>query len=106
MKSRADRMSIFLLCFMASAGIIRCREMNCIPNEDLSFDLDRLAEVMNFLPGLTGISDIKLCHMNGYFYYIKADGGEFEVSQREYTNPFRDNETLEAMDGISLGTLF
>lgn len=80
-------------------------EMNCIPNEDLSFDLDRLAEVINSA-GLTGISDIKLCHMNGYFYYIKADGGEFEVSEREYTNPFRDNETLEAWTVYPLGRYF
>ena len=80
-------------------------EMNCIPNEDLSFDLDRLAEVINSA-GLTEISDIKLCHMNGYFYYIKADSGEFEVSEREYTNPFRDNETLEAWTVYPLGRYF
>ena len=78
---------------------------NIKPNDSISLDFGRLADTIN-AAGLEGVSDIKLCHMNQYFYYIKAENGEFEVSEKALTNRFRDNETLSAWTVYPLGRYF
>ncbi len=63
-----------------------------------TFELESLAEAINEA-GLEGVSDIRMC---SGFYYIKADGGEFAVSEYDETNPRRDDEPLVAWTAYPL----
>ncbi len=63
-----------------------------------TFEFESLAEAINEA-GLEGVSDIRMC---SGFYYIKADGGEFAVSEYDETNPRRDDEPLAAWTAYPL----
>ena len=80
-------------------------EMNICPNDSISLDLSRLAETINDA-GIKEVTDIRLCWMSKYFYYIKSADGEFAVSEQTLTNRFNDNETLYAWTVYPLGRYF
>lgn len=80
-------------------------EANIMPNESISLDLGRLADTINAAE-IGNVSDIKLCHMMQYFYYIRSDKGEFAVSETALTNRFKDNETLSAWTVYPLARYF